>query len=241
MINAFLLAESFLPGAFAMMKALKILALAPIGLAMATPASAALIVCDNQNCEGTTSVVLLGNNQSGTTVFGTVNGAGVTFTGTKTLRTQASGQAAITGAGGNPLTGTVTFFLTDGGTFTDFEFNLPGIPGNPPPAEARSVTFNMLNAAGVAYSSTGDFPTYDLSGNGENWFSGRTTNGDVIKSITFTLNPANSGVDSLKQVRLGGIAAAAVPEPATWAMLICGFGLVGLSMRRREKVSVTYA
>ncbi|WP_237709486.1 PEPxxWA-CTERM sorting domain-containing protein [Sphingomonas sp. KC8] len=226
-----------------MMKALNILALAPLALAVATPASAALIVCDNQSCEGSTltSNVLLGNNQSGTTVFGTVNGTGVTFTGSNTLRTQASGAAAITGAGGNPLTGTVTFFLTDGGTFTNFEFNLPGIPGTPPPAEAQSVTFTMLNAAGVAYTSTGDYPTFDMNGYGDNWFSGRATNGDVIKSITFKLNPTNSGVDSLKQVRLGGIAAAAVPEPATWAMLICGFGLVGLSMRRRQKVSVTYA
>jgi len=35
---------------------------------------------------------------------------------------------------------------------------------------------------------------------------------------------------------------AAVPEPATWAMMIGGFGLVGAAMRRRStKVSVTYA
>jgi len=33
----------------------------------------------------------------------------------------------------------------------------------------------------------------------------------------------------------------AVPEPATWAMLIAGFGLVGAAMRRRQKVNVTYA
>ena len=35
-------------------------------------------------------------------------------------------------------------------------------------------------------------------------------------------------------------AAAAVPEPATWAMMIMGFGLVGASMRRRQ-VSVRFA
>ena len=35
------------------------------------------------------------------------------------------------------------------------------------------------------------------------------------------------------------IAAGAVPEPATWAMLIAGFGLVGASMRRRKKNIVT--
>ena len=34
---------------------------------------------------------------------------------------------------------------------------------------------------------------------------------------------------------------AAVPEPATWAMLIAGFGLVGGAMRRRPTARVTYA
>lgn len=35
---------------------------------------------------------------------------------------------------------------------------------------------------------------------------------------------------------------AAVPEPATWAMMIAGFGMVGASMRRRKpKVTVSYA
>lgn len=35
--------------------------------------------------------------------------------------------------------------------------------------------------------------------------------------------------------------AGAVPEPASWAMMILGFGLVGGAMRRRTKVRVTYA
>ena len=29
----------------------------------------------------------------------------------------------------------------------------------------------------------------------------------------------------------------AVPEPATWAMLITGFGLVGTALRRRERLA----
>jgi hypothetical protein len=32
-----------------------------------------------------------------------------------------------------------------------------------------------------------------------------------------------------------------VPEPASWAMMIAGFGLVGGAMRRRTKVSVSYS
>ena len=33
----------------------------------------------------------------------------------------------------------------------------------------------------------------------------------------------------------------AVPEPATWAMMIAGFGLVGGAMRRRTRVAVAYS
>ena len=37
------------------------------------------------------------------------------------------------------------------------------------------------------------------------------------------------------------VAGPGVPEPATWAMMIGGFGMAGAAMRRRRKVSVTYA
>jgi hypothetical protein len=33
----------------------------------------------------------------------------------------------------------------------------------------------------------------------------------------------------------------AVPEPATWAMLIGGFGMIGAAARRRNRTQVTYA
>lgn len=35
--------------------------------------------------------------------------------------------------------------------------------------------------------------------------------------------------------------ASGVPEPATWAMLIMGFGVVGFAMRRRTRTTVAYA
>lgn len=35
--------------------------------------------------------------------------------------------------------------------------------------------------------------------------------------------------------------AAAVPEPANWAMMIAGFGIVGAAMRRRARTKVRYA
>ncbi|HEV2568564.1 PEPxxWA-CTERM sorting domain-containing protein [Sphingomonas sp.] len=33
----------------------------------------------------------------------------------------------------------------------------------------------------------------------------------------------------------------AVPEPATWAMLVAGFGVIGAASRRRSRATVTYA
>jgi hypothetical protein len=43
----------------------------------------------------------------------------------------------------------------------------------------------------------------------------------------------------IANIRVGN--AGAVPEPATWAMMIVGFGLTGVAMRRQRRVAVTYA
>lgn len=71
-------------------------------------------------------------------------------------------------------------------------------------------------------------------------------------SIFFTAGTAgalsfNIGTDSrnnvgplLDKVALS-IDKAAVPEPAAWAMMLAGFGLVGSAMRRRQKTAITFA
>lgn len=51
--------------------------------------------------------------------------------------------------------------------------------------------------------------------------------GETFSSITLTSSSNSFEIDNL--------ATAAVPEPATWAMLITGFGLVGFAARRRER------
>lgn len=50
-------------------------------------------------------------------------------------------------------------------------------------------------------------------------------NGPAIKSLTFSAGSNSFEVDNI---------AVAVPEPATWGMMILGFGLMGAAMRRRS-------
>jgi hypothetical protein len=38
-----------------------------------------------------------------------------------------------------------------------------------------------------------------------------------------------------------GPAVAPIPEPATWAMMVGGFGLIGAASRRRSRANEAYA
>ncbi|WP_420381757.1 PEPxxWA-CTERM sorting domain-containing protein [Novosphingobium sp.] len=56
-------------------------------------------------------------------------------------------------------------------------------------------------------------------------------------SVSFTLagQPTNSVDGFIDNVSVTG----AVPEPATWAMLLIGFGMIGFAMRKRSNVRTT--
>ena len=49
---------------------------------------------------------------------------------------------------------------------------------------------------------------------------------------TSTLRVSSGVIDSITQ---------SVPEPATWAMMLVGFGLIGTALRRRERITVRFA
>lgn len=51
-----------------------------------------------------------------------------------------------------------------------------------------------------------------------------------VEVADFTALSASSGFD----FRRGIVAAAGVPEPQAWAMLLGGFGLIGATARRRR-------
>jgi hypothetical protein len=112
------------------------------------------------------------------------------------------------------------FFLTQGGTFRQAEFNLFNAQGS-----TSSVLISVNGGAAQSFAL----------GNGENFFNVFATGSDVITSIAFDTNGV--GVNDLRQVRLGDFGTtSAVPEPATWAMMFLGFGGLGYAMRRKPKV-----
>lgn len=109
-------------------------------------------------------------------------------------------------------------------TFTDAEINI-NVPGGGGPPEEWSITLTGYDGDGTAFTESFGSITNDQ------FFNFVTSNDQVISSIEFR----TSSEVALGQVRLGGIAGVAVvPEPATWAMMILGFGGVGALMRRRR-------
>ena len=63
----------------------------------------------------------------------------------------------------------------------------------------------------------------------------------IGRSVTFVGPDATLGVDDFNFTLAGGTGGG-VPEPATWAMMLIGFGIVGGAMRgRKTSIRVTYA
>jgi hypothetical protein len=203
----------------------------------ATPASAAIIISTGGNtAQGQT--VQFNTQQTGSTITGTTNQTNTPVTFTRVgaggnLASDASGQAVVINNGSDPsnLTGTVAVDLFGNTAASYIEFNLPGIPGNPPPAESTSVFIEALSTDGLTVLGSN---TLNLDGNGNNYFNITGTQGSTFGGFRITLNPTNTGVGALQNVRVQTSVAAAVPEPGTWALMLLGFGGVGVTLRRRR-------
>jgi hypothetical protein len=71
----------------------------------------------------------------------------------------------------------------------------------------------------------------------------------VARDFSFSLNAlsppfgyvAGNSLNTFKASSTGIFSAAFVPEPATWAMIISGFGMLGLAARRRRSLSFAAA
>lgn len=207
------------------------LATAALGIA-ASPASAAatLSQCPNgASCvSGTTNVnlqasvvapgqpTIIGN-------VGPVTGPQVNFTSTQGLLLSKSGDATIFTASGAALTQLTFTLLT--GSFTAAEFNL----------EQGALTNNDNPLVITLTAVGGGTSTFNVSKpTGSNVF-------DIIAGLpgesytSASFSTTNGGFADFKQLRLVLATPNAVPEPATWAMMLLGFGGIGVTMRRRRR------
>ena len=84
--------------------------------------------------------------------------------------------------------------------------------------------------SGVGIESGGSSPL------GGNFFYRNTGNTDPVTAGAWTATG-----DRLHYSFTFGAGNGGVPEPATWAMMIAGFGLAGAAMRRRERSAAAHA
>lgn len=139
---------------------------------------------------------------------------------------------------------------------TDYTGVYAGTVNEPPTDGAAQAYFGPLSLGGISQTVTGRAGTYTISfdlGNqggtfssvdfgGVNLLSGIGDQGFTTYSfnVTVAANPTLrfSFVNVPYYYALDNVSVSAVPEPANWAMLIAGFGLVGAAARRR-RIAVT--
>jgi hypothetical protein len=184
---------------------------------------------------------------------------GFTVTGSDPMKTfeiqVASGQAYINGAGatgsadaaannfvafgGGDAANISTLsqaFSTVAGQVYNFSFDF-GAFGVSTTQTLQVGLFDALSGATLATFTTADVGSYNL----DTLFTNSDFNFTALSGSTrvdFTLKGSpTASVDGL----LDNVSVAAVPEPATWAMMLFGFGAVGYSMRRRSNLSYAQA
>lgn len=118
------------------------------------------------------------------------------------------------------------------GTSTDSDLsflNLGALTGDPSQWNSSINPASMIKDASLWSASNGTGSrTAQLSANG---FS-------QVWLISAAMLPTNDRDDGFKLASIIVKTTPSVPEPATWAMLIVGFGAIGASLRRRRNADV---
>ncbi|WP_404714054.1 FxDxF family PEP-CTERM protein [Sphingomonas sp. MMS24-J13] len=154
--------------------------------------------------------------------------------------------AATIGLAGDPATYLSGFFGSNvNGTFNNsWTFNVP----------ADGVISSLVGSANVTGSSGLTFTSVSLNGVDLNFMPALPN-----QSFSFTDLPVNAGLQTLlisgsgkgsysgtvafAPFNAGGNPQSAVPEPASWALMLGGFGMVGGALRttRRRNVAIKFA
>jgi hypothetical protein len=195
-------------------------------MAGANAASAASLIVGGYTLEegsfgGPLGVHSTGSQSPANTVYGVVNndGSGVTFT--------SSGLLSITGGGEATITNDTTMNdlnVSFAKAWDNITFYLQAEKGK----NAVDSQFTLLVNGTALFQ--GPACSFCVATGGGSKF---TISGQGINNLAFTFTP---GIDTAKQFRVEGLGSP-VPEPATWAMMIGGFSLAGVALRRRRMIA----
>ena len=187
--------------------------------AMATPASATIVMADASDFQGEIVLIDGAVGDTGLTLLGHTNQSNlsVTYDGLgEMLEIAGTGQSQITGAGDGLLT-KLSYYMTNGELFDLTEFKISDA--------TDTLDFTVIDDEGQVFNFND--VTLDPSG----FLGFRGEDGQLIRSVSFVVD--NGGTfEEFRQLRL-----APIPEPATWAMMLTGFGLIGGAIRRRRSTA----
>ena len=186
------------------------------------------------------------------TVNGPIRPGQVFTSSTPPPNTLAPGQTMDFFVSGNPLSGPLTATFGDvgipTGMFTDlYDFIIPQNGTGSGSVVTSTVDFlgsTDLDFTSVLVNGVAATPTYRDASNAVCTTPGVGTCG-VTESFAITGVPIISGAPN--EISVSGLSRGngsyggnatfipAVPEPATWAMMLLGFGAIGFSMRNRRR------
>lgn len=250
------------------MRAFSAVSVVAMALASAAPSQAAVVLFDNFDGENGGASTL---NYAGFANF-TVSGGTVDIIGNGGFGIGCAGGAGscvdLDGSTGNGATLTTTsFYSFNAGDLVTLSILLSG---NQRGGAADEFSFGFNTSVATAFNNviiTGPFgpaplpignlgPGFFLGSGRPNAALGLVASGEPYTPYSISFVAGNAGTlnafagtasaDNIGPVldnfSLSIGAAGAVPEPATWAMMIFGFGLTGAAMRRRKvRTTVTYA
>lgn len=103
-------------------------------------------------------------------------------------------------------------------------------------AQTQTFTYTGFNGAAQAFTAT-------VTRNGSGGFNTyASTSSNLIDRLVFSLSATNGTSFNVDNIVVNAAVTPAVPEPATWAMMLVGFGMVGGASRfRRRSVKVSLA
>jgi hypothetical protein len=155
-------------------------------------------------------------------------------------------QAGFDGFNNNPMSEVRNFFAFDlsdlTGPITSATLTIPSNPfgiGYNNTSGSASITYTNWDVSTPIddlNDGTNGLSTFADLGSGEKFGSALVHDGDLVTTVSLDAAALlDIAAAEGKDFAIGGSAMATAPEASTWTMMIVGFGLMGVALRRRLK------